>query len=90
MTLTQDSAVLGAIRTAEDGLDPADALTPVEALARIVWLLRKNKPAIEGYEAEPGICALMDWGNSEKGSVEAATLRTRLEDKRLVSRWATS
>jgi hypothetical protein len=90
MALRGNAIVQDVLRCAEDGLDPVDALTPEEALARIIWLLRRQLPVRDGYEDESGITALTEWAHSEKGSAESVALRTRLEEMRLVSRWETA
>jgi hypothetical protein len=81
-----------AIRTVEDGLDPTDCLTAEEALARVLWVLRMERPVDEGYvesKACPigAIQALTDWAHSEKGSVPCQGYRRTLEAAGLLSVW---
>jgi len=87
------------VREAEDGLDPVDALTPREALARILVLCRIEDDLLD----EPGILyaddatvggslvpAILSWSHSEKRSDEARQRRDRLERGGWLSRWVSA
>lgn len=81
-------AVAEALRAAEDGLDPHDALTAEEALARVVWLLRTEQPVEVGYTDLVGISELTEWAHTEKGSHACAAFRKHLEQRGLIAAWA--
>jgi hypothetical protein len=91
--------MLEALHTAEDGLSPDDALTPEEALARILVLFRMHYQDFEVetdalskmyYGDDPivggaPVTCIMRWSEDRPG--ESASWRDRLERAGLLSRW---
>lgn len=82
----ENNEILNAIRlNAEDGLDPGDALTPEEALARILANLR-GLQGMEVYQDDdivggPLVPCILRWSMGEH------EFRDRLERAGYVSRW---
>ena len=79
-----------ALKHAEDGLDPGDALTPEEALARVLWILRSGRTVADGYADNaiiggPPITCLLRWERDH--DEERAGWRDRFERAGLVSTW---
>lgn len=76
----QEMLVTEIAHIAEDGIDPADALTPMEALARVLVLARGYETVEDGY-GSGAISSLLAWGHGDR------SLRAGLEEAGVVSSW---
>ena len=94
--------MLEVLHTAEDGLDPGDALVAEEALARILVLFRAHYADVKMEQSElgalyygddpsvggPPVICLMRWDRDGAEDKQArAAWRDRFERARLVSGW---